>query len=538
MELQVQVCLRLAESFASGAPLTLCSVSQSANSWRPIMKTDIYEVWTEEATEPTPDFEHERISTSSLEKEEAARWDDESPTGAAPGSGVDPFGLYLHEMGSIPLLNRRQELELTTRLDRLRRRYRRALLCSVSVLARVVETFERIRTGAAPLERCIDQVPSLELTAERIRARLPRHVGRLRRLLDEVRQEFRDMLHARSAGERARRRQAYRSRLRQAVEVAEELSPRTALLTAWTTELEPQAPRISELARTKGTRDRTLSASGRKELRNSLVRFQATPAELAGLARVVQARQASYLQARRQLAEANLRLVVSIAKRYRGQGLSFADLIQEGNSGLMRAVDKFDHRLGWKFATYATWWVRQGIQRALGDDTRTVRVPSHRGRMLRTMEQVRGEVVVRTGRPATTEQLAKVLRLTPEETRALETAGRHPVSLDTAFGADGEDGTLQRFLSDPSPSDVAPELDRRLLRDRVAEVLRSLAPRDREVIELRFGLKDGRERSLDEIARALGVTRERVRQIEARGLTKLREPERRARLKVFSDAAA
>ncbi len=502
----------------------------------------MHSYWNEEMADTAVEVLRDRAGSpradSEAHVEDEPRWDEDQPVYAEQSTAVDPFGCYLHEMGSIPLLTRRQELELTARLDQLRRRYRRALLASPAVLARVVETFEQIRAGVLPLERSVDQVPSLDLIAERIRARLPRHLTRLRRLLDEARQEFREGQRARSEAERARRRQCQRARLRRAVKLAEQLSPRMELLTVWAASLHGDARRMEELERRGSNRDPSVRAARRKELKALQARHQATREQLNGLAHVLDKRQVGYLHVRRQLAEANLRLVVAIAKRYRGQGLGFADLIQEGNSGLMRAVDKFDHRLGWKFGTYATWWVRQGIQRALGDDSRTVRIPSHRARMLRTMEQVRGDVAVRKGRAATTEDLAKALRMTTADTRALETAGRHPVSLDAAFGADGEEGTLQKFLSDAHSSEAGPEMDRRLLRERVAEVLRCLAPRDREVLELRFGLKDGHARSLDEIAQVLGVTRERVRQIEARGISKLRDPERRMRLAPFSESAA
>jgi RNA polymerase primary sigma factor len=440
-------------------------------------------------------------------------------------SASDPFGLYLQQMGAKRLLNRQEELALCQRLDRGRRRYRYAALCSACVLARVVDTFERIRAGELPLDRTIDDVPSLGLTATEIRKRMPRHLAKLRKLLVESENEFRLFLRARSVVERSRQRRAYRSRLRRAAKLAEELSPRTELLDAWTAELQRQALRMRELARPS------------KELRSLMLQLQATPDELAGLLRVLDRRRPAYQEARRQLAEANLRLVVSIAKRYRGQGLSFADMIQEGNGGLMRAVDKFDYRLGWKFGTYATWWIRQGITRALADHSRTVRVPSHQVSVLRAIERVRGELTAQRGIEPTLEEIAAAVGITPTDARALEAAGHQPASLDHSFAGDQEDGTLQDFLDDSSTPDVARQVDLQLLRQRLDEVLRCLAPRDREVIELRFGLKDGRPQSLDEIAQRFGITRERIRQIETRGLSKLRHPDRSSRLAGFADVA-
>jgi RNA polymerase primary sigma factor len=265
-----------------------------------------------------------------------------------------------------------------------------------------------------------------------------------------------------------------------------------------------------------------------------MLRLQAAPEYLSGLVAVLEKRRIGYQRARRELAEGNLRLVVSIAKRYRGRGLAFADLIQEGNRGLMRAVDKYEHRLGFKFGTYATWWIRQGITRALADHARTVRVPCHQIGMLAAIERVRGELTVQQGREPTVEEIAGALGVSAEDTRSLRIVGRHPVSLQEPLGGDGE-RALEDFLSDTDAGNPGKTVDRHLLRDRISEVLRSLTPREREVIELRFGLRDGQPRTLDEVARSYGITRERIRQIEARGLLKLRQPNRSTRLVEFAE---
>jgi RNA polymerase primary sigma factor len=311
------------------------------------------------------------------------------------------------------------------------------------------------------------------------------------------------------------------------VAVAEKLSPRTELLDAWTRELEQQVDGLGK------KKDRKHDVARR----DWVLRLQATPEELRGLLQVIERRRAAYQHARRHLAETNLRLVVSIAKHYRGQGLSFADLIQEGNSGLMRAVDKFDHRLGWKFGTYATWWVRQGVTRALADHSRTVRVPSHQVSVLRAMDRVRGELMATQGSEPSIEEIAAALKIPEEEAQVLAKASRQPASLNGAPGAEQDDASLQDFLGDADTPDLTREVDLRLLRERLDEVLRCLSPRYREVLELRFGLNDGHPQALDQIAERLGITRERVRQIEARGLEKLRHPDRRARLAGFAEVA-
>jgi RNA polymerase primary sigma factor len=416
----------------------------------------------------------------------------------------DALTLYLRQMGSIPMLKRDEEIETTQRLDRLRRRYRRAALASWSVVTRLIETFEQVLAGELVLERVIDVVPSRGLTAEVVRQRLPRHLQRLRQLRDEAAAELPRRLRVTQPAARGRLRRAWWRRLFRGAALAEALSPRIELVDRWTEEVE--RPAGEQLA---------------------------TPEEAAGMARVLRRRRAAYQEVRGQLAEANLRLVISVAKRYRGQGLSFADLIQEGNSGLLRAVDKYDAGLGYKFGTYATWWIRQGITRALSDTARTVRLPCHQVSMLRSVERVSGELTARLGREPTREEIAAALHIAPAETDVLRVAGRQPVSLDEEHG-DGEDGTLRALLRDGG-EDPGLAVDHELLRERLDEVLRCLAPRDREVIELRYGLKDGHARTLDEVAQVFGVTRERVRQIEMRGLGKLRQPERSKRLEEFAE---
>jgi RNA polymerase primary sigma factor len=432
----------------------------------------------------------------------------------------DILGVYLKQMGSIPLLTRDQEIEIARRLETLKNRYRRAVLWNGRVLTQVVETFERIQAGELNLERTVDVVPSLGLTNANIRRRLGRHVARLRELLAVAAVEYQKGKGASHARRSAR--QSYRSTLREAVRLAEALSPRTELLDEWADELRQQARDMTE-------------AAGRAVLRKQCMQVLATPRELAGLVDVIERRRALYRKVRSDLAQANLRLVVSVAKRYRGRGVPFADLIQEGNSGLMRAVDKYDHRLGFKFGTYATWWIRQGITRALADHGRMVRVPCHHAATLAAIERVRGELAIQLGREPGESELATAMGMTVDDLRIFNVAGRAPMSLHEVFGTE-EDSWIS-FLQDDEMAAPGAMVDRHLLRERLDEVLRSLTPRDRLVIELRFGLRDGHARTLDEVAQILGVTRERIRQLEARALVRLREPERRERLAGFAEAS-
>ncbi len=438
----------------------------------------------------------------------------------------DVLGLYLQQMGSIPLLNRTEESELTQRLDTTRRRFRHATLMNWGAIARVIDTFERTEAGELILERTIDVMPGMGLTVEVVRQRLPGHLRTLHRLRHEAAEGFRYLLKARSHAARLHARRELSRRLHRAVRLAEELSPRIELVEVWAKDLEDTA----RLARELEARER------HEELHELLQTWQATAEQLGALADVVHARWVKFQRARRELAEANLRLVVSIAKRYRGRGLPFADLIQEGNSGLMRAVDKFDHRLGFKFGTYATWWIRQGVTRALSDLSRMVRVPCHHVSLLTSLDRVAGELMARFGREPTLDEVGAVLGISGDEVRSLRVAARQPASLEEPVG-DDEDQSLQDFLHASESEGVTQRIDRGLLRERVDEVLRCLPPRDREVLELRFGLKDGHARTLDEISQHFGITRERIRQIENRGLSRLRQPDQSNRLAQFAESA-
>jgi RNA polymerase primary sigma factor len=485
-----------------------------------------------------PGDEHASDDLHGLEGDQSSA--SEASEGDSSQSPDDTLGLYLRQMGAIPLLSRKEELELAQRLETARRRYRHAALLSWQVLVRVLDTFSRVQAGDLAVDPTIDVVTSLGLSREKILARMPYNIRTLRSLINKAVGEFRMMLRSSSSGTQARIRRSLWRRSQKAVVLAEELSPRIDLLDRWTDELEHHAAKMTELARQiasggRSSADREERTKRIKLLRDLMLLVQATPEDLARLVDVLRRRRARYQLARRELAEGNLRLVVSIAKRYRGRGLAFADLIQEGNRGLMRAVDKYEHRLGFKFGTYATWWIRQGITRALADHARTVRVPCHQVGMLAAIERVRGELTVQHGREPSVEEIAAVLGVTPEETRSLRVVGRHPVSLHEPLGGDGE-RALEDFLGDSDASNPGLAVDQHLLKERIGEVLRSLTPREREVIELRFGLRDGHPRTLDEVARTYGITRERIRQIEARGLLKLRQPNRSQRLVEFARA--
>jgi RNA polymerase primary sigma factor len=500
---------------------------------------------------PTPERRMQQVEKPTMKKTAPTMFDDlldadfphehaaEEETSGSTGGADDALGLYLKQMGAIPLLNREKELSLAMRLEKSRKRYRRAVLFSWWSIERIVGMFERIQAGQLPIDPQIDVVHSLKLDRDTILKRMPYNLRTIRKLIKTAHHDFVNEQRAKSANGRSKaQRQRWRN-LRKAIRLVEELSPRTELLDAMAEEFDRTYRLMRDLEMTanqsgRAAHVRALATRAVKELRDKMRETVSGPDDMERLLKVIRRRQRRYQQYRSDLAEGNLRLVVSIAKKYRGRGLAFADLIQEGNRGLMRAVDKFEHRMGFKFGTYATWWIRQGIQRALADNARTVRVPCHQVSILAAIERVRGELIVQTGREPTTEQIAKVLGTTPEETKSLRAVARQPLSLHEPMGDDAE-RALSEFLDDRHVISPGDNVDATLLKERVAEVLRSLTPREREVIEMRFGLKDGQPRTLDEVAQTYGITRERIRQIEARSLSKLRQPIRSSRLAGFAD---
>ncbi len=450
-----------------------------------------------------------------------------------PSTGADDsLGLYLRQMGAIRLLNKDDERTLAVRLERGRARFRAAALICPFVLGEASAVFQRVKAGKAAVDPTIDvySCEELKLSREQILARFAEHLPKIKLLLQTEAKRFADGLGVLNAKKTSEWRRERLKRLMQVRALMQELSPRTEALERWVFTLVDQARELRDIVATV-----TEDSSKQGLLTDAQNKLHMTHSEFERAVKILRSRQKSYQKVRRELAEANLRLVVSIAKNYRNRGLPFNDLIQEGNRGLMRAVDKYEHRLGYKFGTYATWWIRQGVQRALADHARTVRVPCHQVGMFAKVERKKTELVAELGRDATEEEIAAALQVPLDEIRQLRTIGRQPISLHDPIGGDG-DRALEDFLSDASVQTPGKNADARLLKQRITEVLKSLAQREREVIELRFGLLDGTMRTLDEVAKRYNITRERIRQIEARGIKKLKEDNRKKRLVEFADS--
>ncbi|HMP04117.1 MAG TPA: RNA polymerase sigma factor RpoD, partial [Gemmatales bacterium] len=327
-------------------------------------------------------------------------------------------------------------------------------------------------------------------------------------------------------------------RRRKCVTLVEELSIRTQRLQPIMKKLQQTADRMVELERKQ--RDLVLPAEVRQaaaeELREWMMRTLETPVSLRLRCEAMYRRFSEYELAKRELSGGNLRLVVSIAKKYRNRGLSFLDLIQEGNTGLMRAVDKYEYRRGYKFSTYATWWIRQAITRAIADQARTIRIPVH---MIETMSKLRNvskKLLQEKGREPTYEEMAKAAGITVEEARRVLKISRHPISLDRPVG-ESEDSYFGEFIEDDSCESPVNAATHEMLKDKIDHVLKTLTYREREIIKLRYGLGDGYTYTLEEVGRIFKVTRERVRQIEAKAVRKLQHPVRSRKLEGFLDGS-
>ncbi len=472
--------------------------------------------------------------------------DDEQPSVPAsemPKPSDDPIRMYLSQMAEIPLLTREEEISLAKKIEITRKQYRRTLLESDYALRATVHVLQRVHSGELPFDRTIKVSLTERLTKEQISARMPHNLRTLDVLIRQNKADF-ELMVRKSTSPRLKaevRRRFIRNR-RKCLQMVEELSLRSRRVTPLLKQLEEISKRmnfirrrLAELGTDAVSRDE--AADLRQEQRELMLVTQESPTSLHN--RMVKTRQHFdvYEATKRQLSSGNLRLVVSIAKKYRNRGLSFLDLIQEGNTGLMRAVDKYEYRRGFKFSTYATWWIRQAITRAIADQARTIRIPVHMIDVLSKLRQAQKRLTQDFRREPTYEEIANFTEIPLEEVRRVMDIGRHPVSLDRPVG-EGEDSSFGEFIEDGDSHNPVRNAAAGILRGKIDELLKTLTFREREIIRLRYGLVDGYSYTLEECGRIFKVTRERVRQIEAKAVAKLQSPSRSDRLASFLKTAA
>ncbi len=460
-----------------------------------------------------------------------------------PKLSDDPVRMYLSQMAVIPLLTREQEISLAKKIEVTRKRFRRSVLGCNFAMQATIDTLDKVHKGVLPFDRTIKVSLTERLTKDQILARMPHNLKTLRHLLAQNRDDFRKLIrHSTPRGEWVEARRRFCRRRRKALQLVEELSLRTRRVQPLVRQLREFSQRmdllrlrIKEFANDEGVAD--TRNQFRRELRDLMVLTLESPRSLRNRLEVVIRQFSDYEHVKRQLSSGNLRLVVSIAKKYRNRGLSFLDLIQEGNTGLMRAVDKYEYRRGFKFSTYATWWIRQAITRAIADQARTIRIPVHMIDVLSKLRNVAKRLQQQLGREPTTEEISAGCDVSLEETRRVLNIGRHPVSLDRPVG-ESEDSSFGEFIEDAGSESPVHTASNGLLRQKIESLLKTLTYREREIIRLRYGLGDGYTYTLEEVGRIFKVTRERVRQIEAKAVKKLQHPVRSKHLEGFLTGVA
>jgi RNA polymerase primary sigma factor len=487
--------------------------------------------------------EEEEATVDETEEEAEPEYEEDLSLRKGPGEKIDdPVRMYLTQMGEIPLLTRDEEILLAKKIELTRKRFRKRVLeCPVAV-HEAIQILEDVRSGELAFDRTLKADAALDVSKNDIIQRLPQNIETMKKLLQTNREEALVVAERHGEDDRRRNGRRIRARQRKCVILLEELNIQTKKIRPMMDRLKAISDRmwaiLAEIETLKDVKNAGPKIEVlRAELQELMDQTLETPESLRERCREIDERHAEYEKAKRKLSSGNLRLVVSIAKKYRNRGLSFLDLIQEGNTGLMKAVEKYEYRRGYKFSTYATWWIRQAITRAIADQARTIRIPVH---MIETMSKLRNvtkKLIQMNGREPSIEEIAKATSISVEETKRVMKISKHPISLDRPIG-NGEDSYFGDFIEDETAESPVNAATYEMLKEKIEHVLQTLSFREREIIKLRYGIGTGYTYTLEEVGRIFKVTRERVRQIEAKAVRKLQHPIRSRKLEGFLDGIA